>query len=92
MIGQIKSVNLLDFLVVAAFLLMLTGVGIYVTRFNKNTDDFFKGGGKIPWWISGLSTFVAGFSAFMFVGAAGYTYRIGLSSAVMFTGAFWGYG
>ncbi len=92
MIGQIKQANILDFLVVAAYLLMLTGVGIYVTRFNKSADDFFKGGGKIPWWISGLSTFVAGFSAFMFVGAAGYTYRKGLASAVMFTGAFWGYG
>ena len=91
MVDQIKHVNLIDFLVIAGYLLMLTGTGIYVTRFNKNADDFFKGGGKIPWWISGLSTFVAGFSAFMFVGAAGYSYRNGLGSAALFTSAGWGY-
>jgi Na+/proline symporter len=90
-IDQIKHVTIVDFAVIAAYLLMLTGVGIYVTRFNKNADDFFKGGGKVPWWISGLSTFVAGFSAFMFVGAAGYTYRKGIGSAVLFTSAAWGY-
>ena len=92
MIDQIKHVNIVDYLVIAGYLLMLTGTGLYVTKFNKNADDFFKGGGKIPWWISGLSTFVAGFSAFMFVGAAGYTYRKGIGSAVLFTSAFWGYG
>ena len=91
MIDQIKHVNIVDYLVIAGYLLMLTGTGLYVTKFNKNADDFFKGGGKIPWWISGLSTFVAGFSAFMFVGAAGYTYRKGIGSAVLFTSAFWGY-
>src|SRR5437867_4392086 len=71
---------------------MLSGVGIYLTRFNKTVDDFFKGGGKIPWWISGISTFVAGFSAFMFVAAAGYTYRNGMGAVVLFTAAFWAYG
>ncbi len=92
MIDQIKHVNIVDYIVIVGYLLMLTGTGLYVTKFNKNADDFFKGGGKIPWWISGLSTFVAGFSAFMFVGAAGYTYRKGIGSAVLFTSAFWGYG
>lgn len=91
MIDQIKQLNILDYLVVLFYMLMLTGVGIYLTRFNKTVDDFFKGGGKIPWWIAGLSTFVSGFSAFMFVAAAGYTYKNGLSAVAMFTSAFWGY-
>jgi solute:Na+ symporter, SSS family len=92
MIEEIKHVNLLDWAVIIGYLLMLTGVGIYLTRFNKTVDDFFKGGGKIPWWISGLSTFVAGFSAFMFVAAAGYTYKNGAGAVVLFTSAVWGYG
>jgi SSS family solute:Na+ symporter len=92
MIEEIKHVNLLDLAVIVGYLLMLTGVGLYLTRFNKTVDDFFKGGGKIPWWISGLSTFVAGFSAFMFVAAAGYTYKNGVGAIVLFTSATWGYG
>jgi solute:Na+ symporter, SSS family len=92
LLSDVKNVNYLDLLVIAGYLLLLTGVGIYLTRFNKTVDDFFKGGGKIPWWISGLSTFVAGFSAFMFVGAAGYSYKHGVGAVVLFTGAFWAYG
>ncbi len=92
MLSELKHVNYLDIMVIAGYLLLLSGVGIYLTKFNKSVDDFFKGGGKIPWWISGLSTFVAGFSAFMFVGAAGYTYRYGAGAIVLFTSAFWGYG
>jgi solute:Na+ symporter, SSS family len=91
LIEQIKHVTVLDYLVIAAYLLLLSGVGVYLTRFNRSVDDFFKGGGKIPWWFSGLSTFVAGFSAFMFVGAAGYAYEKGMGAVVLFTSAFWGY-
>jgi SSS family solute:Na+ symporter len=92
LLSEIKQVNFLDLLVIVGYLLLLTGVGIYLTRFNKTVDDFFKGGGKIPWWISGLSTFVAGFSAFMFVAAAGYTYKNGAGAIILFTSAVWGYG
>jgi solute:Na+ symporter, SSS family len=91
LLSEIKHVNYLDICVIAGYLLLLSGVGLYLARFNKTVDDFFKGGGKIPWWFSGLSTFVAGFSAFMFVGAAGYTYKHGVGAIVLFTGAVWGY-
>jgi len=91
MTDQIKHLNLLDYLVVVLYMLMLSGVGIYLSRFNKTVDDFFKGGGKIPWWIAGLSTFVSGFTAFMFVAAAGHTYKNGLSAVALFTSAVWGY-
>lgn len=91
MTDYIKHLNLLDYLVVVLYMLMLSGVGIYLTRFNKTVDDFFKGGGKIPWWIAGLSTFVSGFTAFMFVAAAGHTYKNGLSAVALFTSAAWGY-
>ncbi len=91
MLDQIKQLNYLDYLVVVLYLLMLSGVGLYLAKFNKTADDFFKGGGKTPWWIAGLSTFVSGFTAFMFVAAAGHTYKNGLSALLLFTSAFWGY-
>ena len=91
MTADIKHLNVLDYLIVVLYMLMLSGVGIYLSRFNKTVDDFFKGGGKIPWWIAGLSTFVSGFTAFMFVAAAGHTYKKGLSAVALFTSALWGY-
>ena len=91
MLDSIKQLNTLDYLVIVLYLLMLSGVGLYLTRFNKTVDDFFKGGGKTPWWIAGLSTFVSGFTAFMFVAAAGHTYKNGLAAVLLFTSACWGY-
>ncbi|MBC6949758.1 hypothetical protein DWB58_17670, partial [candidate division KSB1 bacterium] len=91
MLDSIKQLNYLDYIVVVLYMLMLSGVGIYLTKFNKTVDDFFKGGGKTPWWIAGLSTFVSGFTAFMFVAAAGHTYKNGLSAILLFTSACWGY-
>jgi solute:Na+ symporter, SSS family len=90
-IEELKHVNQLDYIVIGGYIVMLSVVGVYLTRFNKTSDDFFKGGGRIPWWIAGLSTFVSGFSAFMFVAAAGYTYHNGLPAVVLFTSAIWGY-
>ncbi len=91
MLDPIKQLNYLDYLVIVFYLLMLSGVGLYLTKFNKTVDDFFKGGGKTPWWIAGLSTFVSGFTAFMFVAAAGHTYKNGLAAVLLFTSACWGY-
>ncbi|HLE56673.1 MAG TPA: hypothetical protein VJB15_06270, partial [Rhodothermia bacterium] len=85
---MIKSLNWLDYIVVVGYLLVLLGVGVYVARFNRRAEDYFKGGGHIPWLLSCISLFVSGFSAFMFVGAAGFTYRNGLSALLLFSSAF----
>ncbi len=48
-----------------------------LSKYNKNIGDFFKGGGKLPWWVGGISAFMAGFSAWMFTGGAGVVYEGG---------------
>lgn len=88
---ELKHLNILDYIVVICYLMMLAGIGIYFARYNKNTRDFFKAGGVLPWTISALSLFVSGFSAFMFVAASGFTYRNGISSILVFGSAVGGY-
>lgn len=88
---ELKFLNALDYTVIILFLLMVGGVGIFVARYNRRTDDYFKAGGTLPWIISGLSLFVSGFSAFMFVSASGFAYRNGMVSLFMFTSAFGAY-
>ncbi|MEM1269570.1 MAG: hypothetical protein AAGI08_05925 [Bacteroidota bacterium] len=80
-----RFLNAYDYLIVAAYLLVVVGVGGYVSRFNKKTDDYFKGGGRVPWGLAMVSLFVSGFSAFMFVGAAGVTYTNGGGALVLYT-------
>ncbi|NNE36194.1 MAG: hypothetical protein HKN13_13215 [Rhodothermales bacterium] len=82
---EINYLDTLDYLIVGFYMLMVAGVGIYVSRFNKQTSDYFKGGGNIPWGLSAISLFISGFSAFMFVGAAGFTYRNGGAAFILFS-------
>ena len=28
----------------------MVAIGVYFTRKNQNTDDYFRGGKHIPWW------------------------------------------
>ena len=86
-----NHVNVADYGLIALYFGIVIFVGWYSARKNKDTDDYFKGGGKIPWFLAGVSNWVSGFSAFMFVAAAGFTYRNGLGAAVVFTMATWAY-
>lgn len=88
---EFNTVNVFDYVLIGLYFAIIIWVGLYAARQSKNTDEFFRGGGKIPWVIAGLSNFVSGFSAFMFVAAAGFTYQYGLGSAAIFTSAFWAY-
>lgn len=88
---QFNTVNLLDYGLIALYFVIIIWVGIYAARQNKNTDEYFKGGGHIPWIIAGLSNWVSGYSAYMFVAAAGFTYMYGIGAVVIFTSAFWAY-
>ncbi len=82
---ELTFLNRLDFSVVGLYMLAVLGVGFYVARFNRGTADYFKGGGHIPWRLSMLSLFISGFSAFMFVGAAGITYGNGGGALLLFS-------
>ena len=88
---ELNFLNRLDFSVLGLYMLAVLGVGFYVARFNKKTSDYFKGGGHIPWKMSMLSLFISGFSAFMFVGAAGIAYGNGGGAILLFSFALIGY-
>ena len=52
-----------DHLVVAILVLLLLGVGLYFSKKEKSSGDYFRGGQHIPWWAAGLSLFATGASA-----------------------------
>jgi len=86
-----NTANAIDYALIGLYFLVVIWVGLYSARRNRNTADYFRGGGKIPWVLAGLSNWVAGFSAFMFVAAAGFTYNHGLIAVLNYTSAFWAY-
>ena len=81
-----KSVNAVDYLVIAAYMALMLGIGFYSARFNKGASDYFKGSNRIPWLVAGLSSFMSGFSAWTFTGAAGLAYQHGLVAILLYLG------
>ena len=57
----------INYAVIAVYLLGMMCVGFYFSRKANNTDHFFKGGGKIPWWAAGISIFATALSAITFL-------------------------
>lgn len=52
-----------DHSVVAILMGLLVGVGLYFSKKEKSSGDYFRGGQRIPWWAAGLSLFATGASA-----------------------------
>ncbi|MFI4943982.1 MAG: hypothetical protein ACHP85_12000, partial [Burkholderiales bacterium] len=84
--ASVKAVSPIDFAVIAAYMLLMLGIGFYAMRFNRGASDYFKGGNRIHWLAAGLSSFMSGFSAWTFTGAAGLAYRQGLVAILLYVG------
>ncbi|MDP6544482.1 MAG: sodium/solute symporter [Phycisphaerae bacterium] len=65
--GESYSFGMLNYVVLIAYLLALVAMGYYFSRRENTTDDFFKAGGRIPWWAAGLSIFGTQLSAITFM-------------------------
>lgn len=59
--------GVLNYSILALYLLISVLIGLYFARKQKSTDDYFSGGGRIPWWASGLSVFGTLLSAITFM-------------------------
>ena len=70
-----KNFGWLNWTVLAFYLLAMLGMGFYFMRKEKGADDFFKGGGRIPWWAAGISIYATMLSAitYMTIPAKAYT-------------------
>jgi SSS family solute:Na+ symporter len=79
-----KAVNVYDYVVIAAYFVFMLGIGFYFMRVNKGGRDYFAGGSMIPWWVSGMTLYMANFSAWTFTGAAGFAYATGWFAILYF--------
>lgn len=59
--------GLLNYGVLATYLCISVLIGLYFSRKQRSTEDYFTGGGRIPWWASGLSVFGTLLSAITFM-------------------------
>jgi SSS family solute:Na+ symporter len=71
-------VGLIDFVVLAVYLLGTLAIGLRYAGRNRRSRDMFAAGGRSPWWVSGLSGFMTLKSAGTFVVWGGLAYREGV--------------
>lgn len=80
-----------DLAIVVLYLVFIVAIGFLFSGKSNNPSNYFRGGGKLLWWMTGASAFMVQFSAWTFTGAAGKAYNDGLAVAVIFVGNAIGY-
>ncbi len=73
-----------DTAVVGSYVVFMLGLGVVFRGLSKNTSDYFRCGGAMPWWITGTSAWLSIFSAWAFVGAASDVFREGTHVMLVF--------
>lgn len=64
----------IDIIVLVLYFGVLVFIGYYFSKRQKNSDDYFRGGQRIPWWAAGLSLFGTALSAITFMAIPAKSY------------------
>jgi SSS family transporter len=65
--GMAGLFSALDYTILGVYLALMVAVGVYFSRRDTTTEDFFLGGRNIPWWAAGVSIFGTQLSAITFM-------------------------
>lgn len=68
---QAFRIGHLDAAVFLAFVALVVGVGLYQSRHEQGSEDYFLAGRGLKWWLIGLSLIAANISTEQFVGMSG---------------------
>ena len=72
-----NSLHFADYAIIAGFFGVLLFVGFYFSTRMRDLQDYFSGGRRVPWWLSGISLYMSAFSAFLFVAYSALAYKYG---------------
>lgn len=81
-----KGLGFFNIIVIALYFIVLTFIGFYFSKKQKNENDYFKGGGRLPWRTVGLSIFGTSLSAITFMAIPAKAYATDWSYMLMNAG------
>lgn len=73
----------LNFVVLFVYLGGMLGIGVYLARRQKNTEDFFLAGRRMPWPIVAMSMYASLTSAVTYMGLPAAAYKENISLIVV---------
>ena len=80
------GLSIIDWSLVALFLLGVGAVGFRASGNQSSTRDYFLGGRSIPWWAASLSIIATETSAVTFIGIPAFAFKNDWSLLQLFTG------
>ncbi|MEH0664360.1 transporter [Vibrio scophthalmi] len=81
-----------DYLVIVGYFGLMVAISLLFKKMASNsTSDYFRGGGKMLWWMVGATAFMTQFSAWTFTGAAGKAFNDGFAVLGVFFGNIMAY-
>ncbi len=66
-LGATSVANIVNYSTIVVYLVAMVGIGVFFSFRNKTTDDFFRGGKRIPWPVAGLSIFATMLSSITYM-------------------------
>lgn len=77
-----EAIHSIDYIIIAAYFLLVFGIGFAVARKNKTGEDLFLGGRTFTWGIIGLSLFASNISSSTIIGLSSAAYSTGVVNSV----------
>jgi len=84
MIPALAQLQRPDYFVLVGYFVLMLGIGAYFYRHMQGMKDYFTGGNRIPWWLSGVSFYMSSFSGFTFLAYSALAYQYGWVAVTLF--------
>ena len=85
-VRSIQSFGLMNNIVLILYFGVLVFMGWFFSKRQKTSNDYFRGGGRVPWWVAGLSIFGTGLSSITFMAIPAKAYATDWSYIFMNAG------
>ena len=72
--ARTKPYHPLNWAIIALYLAVMAAMGLWFMHRNKSSDDYFRGGGRLPWWVVSMSIYATMFSSITFLSIPALTY------------------
>jgi len=80
--GLELQLHSIDIAIIIAFLAAVVAVGLWMSRHEQSSEDYFLAGRGLNWWLIGFSLIAANISAEQFVGMSGQAAKASIGLAV----------
>ena len=81
-----RDLGWINLMVLVLYFGILVWIGWYFSKRQTNTNDYFRGGKRIPWWLVGLSIFGTALSAITFMAIPAKAYATDWSYIILNAG------